>query len=316
MLHQKCFSVLSLLLVPCALLLLSACQSEPDEAAVPEGQCTITFSVTNYRQISFDDLGGDATRADIPSDHPSTLAHLVVAVFDAETGQQACSPIQHDYKDYEETPSDYPQFSVTLSYGHYRVLVLGYNGSKACTISSLNHISWEGDYVPNTFLYSEELTLDKDADLNREITLKRVVAAFRLTAEDAIPSELKKLRFCSTAGGTVLDALTGFTPSNTGRTSDIVVPSANVGVQGQDFTVYLFLPEEQTTSNYTVQALGANDAVLYEKHFHDVPLKVNVLTMWQGKFFEDSTPDVEAYDTGFGLYWDTKWDETWLISNP
>ena len=127
MFSRNCFRSLFLLIASCTLLLLVSCQSSQDETIVPEGQCTITFSVTNYRQISFDDLSSAGTRADIPSDHPATLAHLLMAVFDAETGQQACSQIQHDYKDFEEKPSEYRQFSVTLPYGHYRVLFLGYN---------------------------------------------------------------------------------------------------------------------------------------------------------------------------------------------
>ena len=305
-------SGLFLLLVSCSLLLSVSCQSGPDDTIVPEGQSTITFSVSNYRQISFDDLSrAGTTRADVPSNHPSTLAHLVVAVFDAETGEQALSPILHDYVDYETNPSAYPQFSVTLPYGHYRVLVLGYNGSRACNIASFSHISWEDDYVPNTFLYCGEFTLNEDTELTKEVTLKHVVAAFRVTAEDAIPSEMKKIRFRSTAGGTVLNATTGLATENTGKTSDIEIPASNIGKQGVFLTTYLFLPEEQITTNYTVQALGKNDALINEKHFNDVPLRINYLTEWTGKLFEASD-DVEpsGVQRGFSIEWDAKWAGT------
>ena len=163
---QKPIRSLFLLLFPCFLLVLSSCQSE-QESSTPssEGQCTITFSVSNYRQISFDDLSSSAaTRADTPTDHPSTLAHLLVAVFNVETGQQALQPIQHDYENYKNSPNDYSKFSLTLPYGHYRLLVLGYKGTKGCNIASINQITWEENYVPNTFLYCEEFTLDKDAN--------------------------------------------------------------------------------------------------------------------------------------------------------
>lgn len=307
---------LFLLLASSFFLLFVSCQSGPVNAPALEGQCTVSFSVSNYRQISFDDLSSsNATRA-VPTDHPSTLAHLLVAVFNAETGVQACSPIQHDYKDYETSPADYPKFSVTLPFGHYRVLVLGFNGSRACTIASLNHVSWADDYVPNTFLYCEELTLDKDASLNKEVTLRHVVSAFRVTAEDAIPADMKKMRFISTAGGTVLDALTGLATQNTGRTSDIAVPADSIGKQNVSFTAYLFLPAEQVNTNYTVQTLSASNAVICEKHFNNVPLRINYLTEWQGKAFEASSDDEEpsSIPGGFNIKWDTQWADTLRIA--
>ena len=316
---QKPIRSLFLLLFPCFLLVLSSCQSE-QESSTPssEGQCTITFSVSNYRQISFDDLSSSAaTRADTPTDHPSTLAHLLVAVFNVETGQQALQPIQHDYENYKNSPNDYSKFSLTLPYGHYRLLVLGYKGTKGCNIASINQITWEENYVPNTFLYCEEFTLDKDAILDRKITLQHAVSAFRVTAVDVIPTGIKKMRFSTDAGGTVLDAVTGFTPQNTGRTSEMVVPPDFIGKTNthSEFTIYLFLPEEQSKGNCTVQALGESDNVLYEKHFKDVPLRVNAMTVWEGKFFETSTPDDEEYNLGFNFYWDTQWADTIKVSS-
>ncbi|MBR4187573.1 MAG: hypothetical protein IKQ85_03775 [Bacteroidaceae bacterium] len=286
----------------------SSCQSAPEEVADPDNLCTITFSVNNYEQVSFDDVSASssasgATRA-VATDHPSTLAHLIVAVFDAESGKQACQPIQHDYKDYERNYNAYPKFSVTLPYGRYRLLVLGYNGSRQCNIASVTRISWEDDYVPNTFYYYEEFTLDQNTSLEQTLTLKHAVAAFRVEAEDAIPSELKKMRFSSTAGGTVLNPKTGFAVQNSGRTSEIIVPSDSIGKSNVMFTAYLFLPEEQINCSYNVQALGKNDAVLYGKTFSDVPLRIDYLTSWKGTFFETSE------DVGFSFYWDTQWADT------
>lgn len=301
--------------ISCLLSLLVSCQSGLDEAANQEGECTVNFLVTNYRQISFDDIASSEQTRAVASDHPTTLAHLQIAIYDVVTGKQACSPIRHDQSDYtrEDQWESYRQFSVTLPYGHYQVLVLGYNGNKACNIASLNHISWEDDYVPNTFLYCEEFTLDKEeANLNREVTLKHVVAAFRVETEDVAPAELKKMRFISSAGGTVLDATKGFTPQNTGRMSDIAVPANKLGVV-DTFTVYVFLPEEQIKTNYTVQALGAGDAVLYQKRFSDVPLRINFLTEWEGIFFEEGgndTPDVPDMQNGFNIKWDMAWADT------
>ena len=168
--------------------------------------------------------------------------------------------------------------------------------------------------MPNTFLYWGEFTLDSDAGLDMEITLRHVVAAFRVTAEDAIPAELKKMRFISTVGGTVLDATTGFAPESTGRTSEISVPASYAGEQGVDFTVYLFLPREQSTGSYTVQALGSNDAILGQKHFSDVPLRINYLTQWQGNAFDPGDVDVPSVQSGFNVKWTMDWAGTLTVN--
>ena len=305
------------LLASCFLLLLASCQSGPNDTLTPERQCTVTFSISNYKQISFDDISSSGmTRAvGVPSDHPTTLKHLLVAIYDAETGQQACPLMLHNQSDYTKSNQweAYRQFSVTLPYGHYHALILGYNSDRECNIVSLNHISWTDDYVPNTFLYCEEFTLNESANLNKEVTLIHVVAAFRVMTEDVAPAELKKIRFISTVGGTVLDAMTGYTPQSTGRNSEINVPANYVGIR-DTFTVYLFLPQEQINTNYTVQALGQGDAVLYEKHFNDVPLRINYLTTWKGNFFEKGSEDVSGVQSGFNVKWDTQWADTLRIN--
>ena len=305
-LHHR-FESLLLLFVSCILPLFVSCQSGPEET---EGECTVTFSVTNYKQTSFDDLSGSGMSRAMSAYDIATLAHLLVAVYDAESGTQVIAPMQHNHEDYEKNPYDYPKFTVTLPYGHYRVLVLGFNGSRACNVASPNCITWADNYVPNTFLYCEELTLNEGTTLNKEITLRHVVAAFCMMAEDVAPANLNKVRFVSTAGGTVLDAMTGYTPQSTGgRTSEILVPDEYLGIK-DTFTVYLFLPEEQITTNYTVQALDKNNGVISEKRFNDVPLRINYLTEWEGKMFEQGSEDVPSTQNGFSIQWDTNWADT------
>lgn len=310
MISRYCFRTMLSVVVACFVLLFASCQSGPQDESFPVEQCTVSFRVTNYRQICFDDFSSSgSTRAMSPYEI-ATLAHLIVAVYDAETGVQVVAPIQHNHTDYEENPYDYPKFSVSLPYGRYRVLALGFNGTRACNIASPSHISWEEDYVPNTFLYCDEFTLDEGAALDQSITLKHAVAAFCVTAEDAIPADMKKMRFVSTAGGTVLDATTGFAPKTTGRTSEIAVPASIIGQQGMMFTAYLFLPEEGISSDYTVQALDEGGRVLNERHFDDVPLRINHLTMWKGNFFEKGGDDSPFLQEDFGMEWDINWADT------
>ena len=294
-----------LLCACCFLSFFSSCQSGPDDATRAEGMCAVTFSVTNYRQISFDDLSVPAaSRAETVS---MTLANMSVTIFDAESGERVLPTVLHKSNDYLDDPLAFSQFSFDLPFGRYRVLVLGYNGSRECNIASLGHISWADDYVPNTFLYQEEFTVGEGTSLSKDVKLKRVVAAFRLTAEDAIPAELEKMRFASTVGGTVLNGLTGFATENSGRTSEITVPSGYAGNAGVDFTVYLFLPSEQVDGSYTVQAIGQDNAVLFGKNFGDVSLRINYLTTWKGSFFDEDNGETPRFPNGLNISWDMDW---------
>ena len=94
---QKSSNRLFLLLIPCLMFLLVSCQSGPAE---PEGQCTVTFSVSNYRQVSFDDLSSSGmSRAEKIY---MTLANLSLTVFDAETNKQVISTIHKSDDYYDE----------------------------------------------------------------------------------------------------------------------------------------------------------------------------------------------------------------------
>jgi len=136
-----------------------------------------------------------------------------------------------------------------------------------------------------------------------------------VTAEDMLPSTLRKMRFSCSAGGTVLDGTTGFAPQSTGRTSEIVVPADSLGKNNIDFTTYLFLPEEQIMTDYSVQAIGDNGVVLNEKRFSNVPLRINYLTQWRGNAFESGDVDTPDAEGSFRIKWDTAWEGTISIDN-
>ena len=59
-----------------------------------------------------------------------------------------------------------------------------------------------------------------------------------------------------------------------------------------------------------MQALANGDAVLSEKRFYDVPLRINYLTEWKGKAFEASGEDVPSVQSGFSVQWDMEWADT------
>lgn len=288
----------------------SSCQSGPDGLSGSDngGLFSVTLTVSNYSQISFDDLSRAAETPRVASDHPATLAHLLVAAFDAESGALVCGPVEHDQKDYKKNPDAYVTFTLKMPAGSYKLFVLGYNGERKCRLEALDRISWDDNYVPHTFFYCKPIEVNGSMSATNKVTLERAVAAFQINTSDVAPAELKALRFSSTAGGTVLNGSTGRAVENNGRTSVIEVPAEKIG-ETLLATTYFFLPDDALSSNITVEALGVADEVLYKKQFNDVPLHLNKLTLWEGDLFTEYAPVVDG-TSDFSLYWDTQWTET------
>ena len=223
--------------------LLAACHSDDGEPDIPgESMAEVVFRVVNYTQYSLDEV----TRASA-----EVLDHLVLGVFDAETDAPVGSLTVQDKGD-----EDYGTFTVSLPQGSYRLVFLGYSGTRACSMPSAAAVSFADNAVPQTFLYSMPLTVGEASLPAQNIVLKRAVGAFRLTLADAIPSELSAMRFRFDGGSTKLDARRGYAADNAGRTYDISIPGSYVGKTDTKMTVYLFLPEGESPMDITVDAPG------------------------------------------------------------
>ena len=276
--------------------LLSACQSDDEFSAAAVHE--ITFQVTNYEQYDLDDF----TRAS----GADALDHLVMGVFDAATDAVVGSVTAQNKADGK---SSYGTFSVSLPEGRYRAVFIGYNGSRACQMSSSTSITFEGDHVPHSFLSSMELTVDGKTAQNQNVVLKRAVAAFRLVVKEALPQGLATFRFVNRGGGTALNAQTGFCTEQKERTYDISVPTSSIGKSNVEISCYAFLPAEEAAMNITVNALKSDGSVIKSRTFADVPMKVNRLTCYTGNFFAEDEAAAQ-----FRLSVDDAWSDTLNIS--
>ena len=170
-------------------------------------------------------------------------------------------------------------------------------------MESPENISFADNYVPQTFLSCTELTVNSQTAAAKDITLRRVVAGFELLIEDEIDRNATELRFKTTGGGTVLNAKTGLAVASTGRESTIVIPEKFKGEAGKNAQIYLFL----ATSPEKMNAVNAGNEVLAGRVFDDVPMKVNTMTIYKGRFFS-------GQNYGFNVKVDEAWGET--VENP
>lgn len=262
----------------CALLL-SGCQKNEVLENEPR---SIEFRVVNYEQY----VMGGTTRAE----SVNVLDHLSMAVFTADTDQLVGSVITQNKGD-----SGYGTFTVALEEGTYRIVFLGYMGSKALQMTSSKAISFADSYVPHTFLYSETLRVDENVAESQNIVLNRAVGAFRLVMADMMPEGIYSVQFVSDRGGAVLNAQTGECTQNSGRSYTIELPNPSTNwwnKTGANFTLYYFLPTAGASMNLTVNALDNNGAVVKTRTFEAAPMAINQLTSYTGDFFVEPSTDL------------------------
>jgi len=268
--------------------MLSACHSEETEVPAT-GEATLSFYVQNYEQISLDKIktrGTDAT----------SLAHLAMAIYDASTLELAAEPtIQNSGDD------EYGQFSVTLPYGNYVFVFLGYDGSRTADMQNPKTIFFADNYVPHLFAKSMELSINSESTEARTVTLSRAVACFSLTCNGDLPSTLAKMSFSAKGGSGQLNALTNFADAAQDRTYTYSNLSSYAGKSSMTINLYTFLPANESSMNFTVTAYDSEDNAIRSRTFANVPMKINQRTCYIGDFFASDS---------FSLQLDNdEWDE-------
>lgn len=279
-----------------SLLLCMLCACSNNEISPEMGEKVVSFRVTNFFQYEM----GDPTRATpVSAKDSKKIKHLALGIFNEQTGKMENELIIQNLGE-----DGFGSFTVKLHYGQYRLVFLGYGGDKACIMESPEQISFEDGYVPQTFLYTTKITIDAKSKLQTNITLRRVVAGFKVVMEDVIPANASTVCFSTTGGGTVLNAVTGLAASKAGRNSSVDIPENYKGTSGKHATMYLFLSENSETMDIITKVCDADDKVIKERSFTNVPLKINTLTEYKGQFFDD-----QSY--GFSISADDEWE-----SNP
>lgn len=273
------------------LFLCAACSTDMPTEEV--GEKSLTLQVVNYQQYGLDERRAEGA---------SALDNLALAVFDEATGQEIIAMQQQKKGDKE-----YGIFHLSLPFGTYQVAVLGYQSNRLCTSLTSTEATFAEDYVPQTFLANEKLTVDANTESLQPILLHRTVAAFTIHVTDVTPTNVETIEFTGTGGGITLNPRTGFASALTERKNSITVASGNKGKVDVSFTTYVFLPQEEATMTWNVEALSSTGKVLRQHTFRDVPMKINSRTLYEGKFFTD-----EIYDHQIQV--DMEWNDTIRIS--
>ena len=274
-------------------LLLAACEkpvfNETTGKEIPS-ETNIILHFTQYEQEAFTRSATDIT---------NLCSRLNIAIFDAE-GTKVKTVAQ------KEGDASYGTVALSLAAGTYRLVVIAHSCDGSATITSTEKVTFPNNKVTDTFFYYGTLVVT-DALQSYDLTLTRAVAMFRLVlTDDEIPSTVAKLKFYYLGGSSTFSPKDGYGCVNSKQTEIRPVPSGYAA--GMSFEVYT-LPhtEEDVLTKLTVTALDANDNILKERTFENIPITRNQVTRYTGSFFGSGGTG----DTGSGTFRltaDPDWD--------
>ena len=277
------FFALALLMVGCE----KAIMDEKTEDAIP-ADANVILHFSQYQQEPFTRSATDIT---------NLCSRLNIAIFDAE-GTKVKTVAQ------KEGDASYGTVALSLAAGTYRLVVIAHNCDGLATITSTEKVTFPNNKVTDTFFYYGTLVVT-DALQSYDLTLTRAVAMFRLVLTDeSVPSSVAKLKFYYLGGSSTFSPKDGYGCVQSKQTE--IRPVAADGI----YEIYT-LPhtEEDVLTKLTVTALDANDNVIKERTFENIPITRNQVTRYTGCFFgSGSGGGGQSSDGTLRLTADPDWD--------
>ena len=270
-------------------LLLAACEKpiiDDTTGKMVAADTNVILHFTQYQQEAFTRSATDIT---------NLCSRLNIAIFDAE-GTKVKTVAQ------KEGDASYGTVALSLAAGTYRLVVIAHSCDGSATITSTEKVTFPNNKVTDTFYYYGDLVVTAEKQ-SYDLTLTRAVAMFRMVlTDDEIPSTVAKLKFYYLGGSSTFSPKDGYGCVNSKQTE--IRSLADDGV----YEIYT-LPhtEEDVLTKLTVTALDANDNIIKERVFENIPIIRNQVTRYTGSFFGSGGGN-STNDGTFRLTADPDWD--------
>lgn len=265
------------------IIMVTSCQKiaiedfDDEEETTVGDKVTAKFCISQLEQVPFQVSQDYMARA---TDIKEVCNHLFLAVY-STSGERKTTKSQNS------TDKGFGTFSISLEKGTYRIVILAYNGKDNPTSTDPTKIIFGNNgKMSDMFLWSEDVTIDNNVE--KDIILRRAVAAFRLVTTDTIPSNVAKMNFHYTGGSSTLNALTGAGSVASKQDETFIIKNTDTGKTGT-FIVYTFPRDDANVLKMEVTALDASGAIVASQTFDDVPITRNKVTEYKGDFFNNTS---------------------------
>ena len=241
----------------------------------------VHVSVTNDFTITQEPI---PTKAVEPVSTNSVVKSITLAFYKAD-GTQVFR--QDQLK--ADTPTGFGDFSLTLPYGSYKMIVIAHGSENPIQLSSMTEAVFDDIKPRETFLYTSDLTIERTEAVNLAATLSRIITRLDIISTDACPENLESVRITFAKGGESFNPLTGLSTTDNGFAYTIsgVTPVASEGgIAKLRSNFFLFTDEE--SMDVTIETLNASGTVLNTRTVSAVPFQRNRTTTLTGSLFSTS----------------------------
>lgn len=259
---------------------LTVVENNTEQTTAPVTVRVSDFSVTTEEMPS----GGGTTRA---AENPASYTNvgaITLAFYDAEDNE-----VVKTTQLKSETPTGFGTFRTNLQVGTYTMVVVArqVGTDDVFTLTSPTEAAYTSEKPREVFCKTQSVTVTNASPLDLDVTLNRISAMLNIVSTDGRPAEATKIRTTFAKGGKSFNPTSGLALTDAGF-SQINNPSATAG-STIDVGGFLFLYSDEESMTVTIQALDADENVLYTNIVPNVPFQRNCKTTLTGAVFAVGT---------------------------
>jgi hypothetical protein len=160
----------------------------------------------------------------------------------------------------------------------------GYFDGDVLTMTSPTAAGYTSERPRETFCASQSVTVTA-AGADASVTMNRIITQLNIISTDQISSGVAKIRTTYGGGSKSFDPTSGLATDDNGfsLTNNPAVQDGHLGICN-----FAFLATDEETMTITIEALDADNHVLFTKSVPGVPLKRNRKTTLTGAIFTAS----------------------------
>ena len=271
-----------------AMLLAASCSNDPELTNVVENQAetapiTVRVSDFSVTQEEMPSGGGTTRAAEDVADYTEVKA-IDLAFYEGSTEVYKTTQLRSNTSTY----TTFGEFECNLPIGNYTMVVVGrgYSNGDVFVLTSPTEAAYTTERARETFCATQDVTVTSTTPLDLSVTLSRIIAKLHIVSTDNRTASVAKIRTTYGAGGKSFNPTTGLATVNDGFS---LTNTPSSGVETLDVGNYTFLATDEQTMDITIEALDANNNVLFTKVVPNVPLKRNRVTTLTGQVFTAGT---------------------------
>ncbi len=235
------------------------------------------FSVTQEEMAS-----GGTTRAAQTAASYTDVKAIDLAFYSGGTEVYKHTQLREDNTTY----TTFGEFSCNLPIGTYTMVAIarGYYDGDVFTMTSPTAAGYTSERPRETFCASQSVTVTATG-ADASVTMNRIITQLNIISTDQISSGVAKIRTTYGGGSKSFDPTSGLATDDNGfsLTNNPAVQDGHLGICN-----FAFLATDEETMTITIEALDADNHVLFTKSVPGVPLKRNRQTTLTGAIFTAS----------------------------